>query len=330
MPFRSGWRLVPSADLEPLAHRSIAVSTFAEESALLPEGSSEGVAPVKDRLTTTLFLAALFHGILILGITFARPSAGPQPMPTMKVILVTGPDSKAPDNANAEYLAQRNQVGSGTTSEEVAPSNPATSPMPLQQEGVADGTGVEYREAVPGQKSTEFISSRSDRSEVSFRSGEAQPATQAETPLALAPTPPSPISTSATDTTLRLRGRQDGQYEVIPNTRESVLAPYLDAWRRKVERLGTMNFPQVARRQRATANPVLEVVIRADGKLGATLVRRSSGRKDLDQAALSILRLASPFDPFPADVRKKYDELRFAYEWQFLEGGGAVSMAPGQ
>ena len=290
--------------------------------------SFEGVAPVRDRLTTTLFLAALFHGIVILGVTFARPSPGPQPMPTMKVVLVNGPDAKAPDDPNPEYLAQRNQVGTGTTDEEVAPANPATSLLPMQQEGVADGTGMEYREAVAGQKATEFISSKSDQSEVSFRSGENQPAAQAETPLALAAATPSPIATNATDTSLRLRGRQDGQYEVIPNTRESILAPYLDAWRRKVERLGTMNFPQVAKHQPATENPVLEVVIRADGKLGAIVVRRSSGRKEIDQAALSILRLASPFDPFPADVRKKYDELRFAYEWQFLDGGpGAVSVA---
>jgi protein TonB len=291
------------------------------------DDTMEGIAPVKDRLTTTLFLAALFHGIVILGVTFARPSAGPQPMPTIKVVLVTGPDTKAPDNPNAEYLAQRNQVGTGTTNDEVAPANPATSLLPMEQEGVADGTGVEYREAVSGQKATEFISSRSDKSEVSFRSGEDQPASQAETPLALSPTMPSPIATNASDTALRLRGRQDGQYEVIPNTRESILAPYLDAWRRKVERLGTMNFPQVAKSQPATANPILEVVIKADGKLGGIVVRRSSGRKEIDQAALSILRLASPFDPFPADVRRKYDELRFAYEWQFLDGGtGSISV----
>jgi periplasmic protein TonB len=50
------------------------------------------------------------------------------------------------------------------------------------------------------------------------------------------------------------------------------------------------------------------------------VIRRSSGRKDVDQAALSILRLASPFDQFPAELRKQYTELRFAYEWQFLEG----------
>jgi protein TonB len=58
------------------------------------------------------------------------------------------------------------------------------------------------------------------------------------------------------------------------------------------------------------------------------LVKRSSGRKEIDQAALSILRLASPFDPFPPDLRKQYNELRFAYEWQFLAGanGGKVAI----
>ena len=138
-----------------------------------------------------------------------------------------------------------------------------------------------------------------------------------EAPLALAPTTPRPIATNATDDTLRLRGkRADGTFEVVPNTRESKLAPYLDAWRRKVERLGTLNFPQIARN--GAGNPVLEVSIRRDGSLGEAIIKRSSGRKEIDQAALSILRLASPFDPFPAELRKQYDELRFAYEWQFL------------
>lgn len=295
------------------------------ESINLPSGDdNEGAAPVRDRLTTTLFLAALFHGIVILGVTFAVPKA-PTSTPTLEVLLLTGADTRAADNASAQYLAQRNQVGTGTTDDAVRPANPASSSVPLQQEGMTDGSGTQYREANQGQKSTEFVTSRSDRSEVSYRSGENTPAQAAETPMALAPTAPSPIATSATDTSLRLRGRQDGKYEVIPNTRQSIIAPYLDAWRRKVERLGTMNFPQIARNSSATANPVLEVGIRADGSLNDIVVRRSSGRKELDQAAISILRLASPFDPFPADLRKKYDELRFAYEWQFLGGPGKVS-----
>lgn len=293
-----------------------------------PGNPGEGMAPVKDRLTTTLFLAALFHGIVILGITFAAPSTDHEPTPTLEVLLLTGADTSAADNATAQYLAQRNQIGTGTTDERVRPANPASSPLPVQQEGVADGNGTEYREAVVGQVSNEFVSARSERSEVDYRSGEDRPVQEAQAPIALAATAPSPIATNATDTSLRLRGRQDGKYEVLPNTRESILAPYLDSWRRKVEKLGTINFPSVARAQpaAASANPVLEVSVRADGSLGEIIVRRSSGRKELDQAALSILRLASPFDPFPADLRKKYDELRFAYEWQFLGGPGTVSV----
>jgi len=283
---------------------------------LLPD-IREGQAPVKDRMTTTLFLAALFHGIVILGVTFAVPMMDMKPAQTLDVLLLTGDDTRAADNLGAQYLAQRNQQGSGTTDEHVRPANPASSAIAAQQAGIADGNSSEYREAVAGKQSAEILSSRSERSEVEYRSGEDRPAQQAEAPLALSPTTPRPIATNATDDTLRLRGkRADGTFEVVPNTRESKLAPYIDAWRRKVERLGTLNFPQIARN--GAGNPVLEVSIRRDGSLGEAVVKRSSGRKEIDQAALSILRLASPFDPFPAELRKQYDELRFAYEWQFI------------
>jgi periplasmic protein TonB len=261
-------------------------------------------------------------------VTFAVPMTDERPAPTLEVLLLTADDTRAADNLDAQYLAQRSQQGSGTTDERVRPANPASSAIAAQQAGIAEGNSNEYREEVAGQQSTEILSSRSERSEVEFRSGDPRPAQDAQAPLALAPTAPRPIATNATDQTLRLRGRRaDGSMEVIPNTRESNLAPYLDAWRRKVERLGTLNFPQGIGRGTA-ANPVLEVSIRRDGSLGDTVIRRSSGRKDVDQAALSILRLASPFDPFPAELRKQYNELRFAYEWQFLEGNVAEP-APG-
>ena len=59
-------------------------------------------------------------------------------------------------------------------------------------------------------------------------------------------------------------------------------------------------------------------------------MRSSSGDKALDQAALKILRLAAPFDPLPANVRKDYDVLRFAYEWDFFDGArrAAVGASP--
>ncbi len=287
---------------------------------LLPD-IREGQAPVKDRMTTTLFLAALFHGVVILGVTFAVPMLDKPTAQTLDVLLLTGEDTRAADNLGAQYLAQRNQQGSGTTDEQVRPANPASSAIPANQAGIADGNSSEYREAVSGKQSAEILTSRSEHSEVEYRSGEDRPAQQAEAPLALTQTTPRPIATNATDVTLRLRGkRADGAFEVVPNTRESKLAPYLDAWRRKVERLGTLNFPQIARN--GAGNPILEVSIRRDGSLGEAVIKRSSGRKEIDQAALSILRLASPFDPFPKELSKQYSELRFAYEWQFLGGGG--------
>ena len=294
------------------------MNATATNDAPLASDGLEGLAPVNDRLTTTLFLAALFHGIVILGITFAAPQRDDSGTPTIDVLLLTSNDTRAADNLDAQYLAQRNQQGSGTTDDSVRPANPASSAVMAEQDGVPEGNSDEYRESVSGKQSTEIVSSRSDRSQVDFRSGENAPSQQMEVPLALSPTAPRPIATSATDDTLRLRGKRiDGATEIVPNTRESKLAPYLNAWRSKIERLGTLNFPQNVRNSQA-GNPVLEVALLADGTLGEALIKKSSGNKEIDQAALSILRLASPFDPFPSELRQQYRELRFAYEWQFL------------
>jgi protein TonB len=54
-------------------------------------------------------------------------------------------------------------------------------------------------------------------------------------------------------------------------------------------------------------------------------VRKTSGSKMLDQAALNILRRAAPFDPFPEAVRLDYDKLRFAYKWQFNQASAATT-----
>src|SRR4026207_6676 len=159
-----------------------ASTATAPEGPPLPLETREGAAPVKDRMTTTLFLAALFHGIVILGVTFAVPMLDKQPAASMQVLLVTGEDTRAADNLGAQYLAQRNQQGSGTTDEHVRPANPASSAIAAQQAGIADGNSSEYREAVSGQQSAEILSSRSEHSEVEYRSGEDRPAQQAEAP----------------------------------------------------------------------------------------------------------------------------------------------------
>ncbi len=54
---------------------------------------------------------------------------------------------------------------------------------------------------------------------------------------------------------LRMRGEAMHQLWIAADTRESDVAVYLDSWRRKIERVGTMNFPDVARREKLSGTP---------------------------------------------------------------------------
>lgn len=278
----------------------------------------EANAPVKDRLTTTLFLTALFHGIVILGITFTAPLRNGGNSPSLEVLLL--PDEALSEAANpkAFYLAQRNQRGSGTTEQAVRASTPPSAPLPTELLGQLEGDALELHKGNEGVPAAELIVTRSPRTEITYVDGDTGDERKA-IPLAANADTSAVLASAAVEDKLALRGRRT--LEITPDTRESRIAPYLDAWRRKVERLGTLNYPNQARRRALQGNPVLEVAIRADGSLGNIRVQRSSGHPEIDQAALGILRLASPFDPFPANVKAEYDELRFAYEWQFVSGG---------
>ena len=92
-----------------------------------------------------------------------------------------------------------------------------------------------------------------------------------------------------------------------------------------MERLGTLNYPTVAREQARTRWPVVEVELAANGRLVECQDPPLLRRRRLDAAALEILKLASPFDPFPPEMAQGFPELGFAYEWRF-EAGGPLSV----
>lgn len=279
----------------------------------------EGVAPVRDRLVTTLFLVALFHVIVITGVTFVGPlGSSRKEAPTLEVLLLTDNSPSREANPDAVYLAQRSQAGNGNTQKRERAANPADSPMAAINEGTAEGNALEFSQALAGSATVEVIASRAERAALAYQSGTDLPTRSNEAPLALSPTPPNPIATSLLDEQLRLRGQNSREAFITPDTRESRLAPYLDRWKRKIEKIGTLNFPLEARRRFNSRNPVVEVTINADGNLKAALIQQSSGDAAVDKAALNILKRAAPFDPFPASLKRDYDQLRFAYEWQFL------------
>lgn len=268
----------------------------------------------RDRLLVMLFLVAALHGLLILGVTFHSPLAGGRGGRGLQVLLVSTQLPSAPHNATAAYLAQRTQLGSGNTRAQVAPRRPAPSGTPR---GATGGTAAAPSGGTAGRSSAEpVLTTRgfSWRTRVDYLTAGQAGASEAAPPGGRA----QAASGSSTGPT-RLSGPKRELW-VSPDTRSALVAPYLVAWRRKVERIGTLNFPLAARHASPQANPVIEVQIDANGTLARAVIRRSSGDPALDHAALTILRLASPFAPFPPDLARRYSVLRFTYEWQFVGG----------
>ncbi len=105
---------------------------------------------------------------------------------------------------------------------------------------------------------------------------------------------------------------------ISASTQEYKYASYLDAWRRKVEAIGNLNYPEEAKRRQLYGSLILRVALRADGSLEEVRVLRSSGSDILDQAAVRIVHLAAPYAPFPPDIRKETDFLDITRTWQFL------------
>jgi protein TonB len=275
--------------------------------------------PVSDRLATAVFVAALAHGLFILGVKFATPALDRQ-LPTLEILLQPDGADDPKVNEHAAYLAQRTRHGHGTGDTGHRTSLPEAQPQPADAKSTpVDPDAVETSPAMP----------RGDVSVLSKRTFDAErlPAgadTPDTRPLFYAqPSTPAPtvaLNASLSGRELHLHGQSAPDGTLLADTRESAIATYLDGWKRRIERVGTLNFPNEARRQGMSGSPVVEVAVHADGTLETAVVRRTSGHPVLDDAAIGIVRIAAPFDPFPTALRERYPVLRFAYEWQFQNG----------
>lgn len=98
-------------------------------------------------------------------------------------------------------------------------------------------------------------------------------------------------------------------------------AYYLRSWRRKVERIGRLNYPRQAQQQGIVGSLRLLVVLSADGALQNARVLESSGHRVLDEAALAIVYLAAPYAPFSPSMREAADVLEIERTWQFRNSG---------
>lgn len=101
-----------------------------------------------------------------------------------------------------------------------------------------------------------------------------------------------------------------GARRVLPgrNPAEVQRAFYSDGWVQKVERLSKVNYPSLSR-HRAYGSLVVSVTLRSDGSLVEVHVLKSSGSREVDEAARRLIELSAPFSAFPPDLRRVYETI---------------------
>lgn len=267
-------------------------------------------------LGLTLFVAVVLHALVILGVGFEMFTGE---RPEQVTLDVTWVDVPSPEPEDAAHIAVQAQVGSGEAEE----SRIARSPKPPAEET----TPSELPEAAPA--AVDAVPA-ADPEPVAASEPAPDPAPRDPEPAETANAPETPSAA-----TILARGREmarsmpheTGQelrsqasrtlYIDTLAARAAPEAAYLEAWIRKVERVGNLNYPDEARRRALSGSLVLSVRLDAEGRVQDIAIAQSSGEPVLDQSAVRIVELASPFAPFTDSMREQYDHLVITRTWAF-------------
>jgi len=286
-----------------------------------------GIVTSIDRLGLTLFVAVTLHAVGILGISFTleTPQKLPTPDRTLEIMVVQNPKKSPPKQPpeKADFLAQTTQEGGGNQPDKVRPKTQMTPPTPAQQPKQVQTTAPApppAARATAKQPKKVLTQQQPERRKIQTEpKKQPRPEKKRITAAQLLASTNQEISrlTAELDKKTKAYAKRPRRKTLMASTQEYKYASYLDAWRRKVERVGNLNYPDEAKRRKLYGNLVLHVAIRPDGSVRSINVRKSSGHKLLDDAAIRIVKLSAPFAPFPAEIRKETDILDIIRTWQF-------------
>ena len=271
-----------------------------------------------DRFGMTFFLATIFHGMVILGVTFSiAPPADSKTAPALDIILV---QTQSPNEVkDADYLAQVSQQGGGKAAEKARPRELFSAPTLSSQPGIAKQNSAQQ---IQKQKHSEQLALLT-QDDAEYIINTEQNSTKSEDNNII-----NESNASRNTQTARLAAEISNNIELQASiertrylnssTKAFTPAKYMREWINRVERVGNLNYPDQARRKKLSGTLILDVVISADGKLLKTDLRQSSGHQILDDAAKRIVQLASPFSAFPKKLRQEADVIHITRSWEFL------------
>ena len=275
-----------------------------------------------DRLSLTLFLSAVIHTVVILGVSFNIDFNAKLNAPSLEVTLVQSESRVAPESA--EHIAQTNQLASGTTNLENRPSSPLIGLSPLPTLGIAPNT-VKSSASTNVESAKNIIITR-QLAPQKVPIDERRPAEENKLTHRHITQPDqrnleiAQLAAEIAESEKRYAKRPRINYIDTLSAKTAVEATYIKAWVEKVEQLGNLNYPDEARRNRLAGSLILHVLLNNDGSVLKIHVGSPSGHQVLDDAAKRIVALASPFDPFPKEMRTMYDQLMITRTWVFQSG----------
>ena len=257
-----------------------------------------------------------FHLFLIIGlgfrvIDFPKSDA---PHNVMDVVLVNAKSASKPEKADA--LAQANLDGGGNTDQKLRASSPF--PAVQDRDPSRELKAAESRMKMLEDEAKELMTRMKSKAQVAT----IEPVTTtAKSDAEARDLVEKTLEIARLEAQIR---REFQAYQERPKRKfvgarasEYRFAQYVDNWRLKIERIGNLNYPEEAKARRLYGSLQLTVAIKADGEVESVEINRSSGHKVLDQAAVRIVRLAAPFDRFPANIRADTDILHITRTWTF-------------
>jgi len=254
-------------------------------------------------LMIAIACSVLAHAAL-LAIRFAAPDAFRlQPAdPGLEVILVNAKHARAP--VKAEALAQANLDGGGN-----ADAGRAQSPLPdLRKVENGDSIKALQRRIAELEQQQNSVLTRVAKSQFNRTPVAEQDKPDPQRTGADNVDSTKEIARMTAEITQRINdeNKRPKKTFISPSTREVGYAMYYKAMQKRVEEVGTLNFPQQDGRK-LYGELVVYIPIFQDGTLyekeGGPHIERSSGNPALDKAALAIVRRAAPFGKFPANMR---------------------------
>ncbi|KQB55471.1 energy transducer TonB [Pseudomonas endophytica] len=286
---------------------------------LPPELSHQGVRAA-DRLGFALFIAALLHIAVILGITFS-PEIHP-PGRSLDFTLTTF-KSKTPPK-EADFTAPNDNQGSGTLDEKVVPKTTQVAPFNDTDIKKVTPPPAARPQEKPVVNKAAVVTTAPKPKKAPVEKQKIQSEVQAKN--AVPSFDSSQLSSEISSLEAELANEQQ-LYAKRPKIYRMSSAStardkgvwYKNAWTKKVETIGNLNYPEEARRKKIYGKLRLLVSINRDGSLHEVLVLESSGQPLLDQAAQRIVRLTAPFSPLTGDLGE-FDRFEIIRTWRFGPG----------